>query len=510
MRRYIVSIVVVLIVQIGTVSVPVIWIYLSPDLGFSLTVATVLNYVLPGIFRENRKITAWYPADNPNAVWGYTNKHSINSGDEFKVMLSTSRKHKISIGKLEIYRIGYYKNNDRKKVWESTTLEVVFRGNDLTSGAIGAHWAPNISLSSDLQWKSGYYTIDFLHESGVRDSDIAYIVLTDPNFSGDVLVKLSTNTYQAYNAWGVSGFYSLTSYGGRGRMVSFDRPTPPQFFDWEYYYVLWIEELATRKGFKVDYASDFDVHIDDRFSSEYGVFISVGHDEYWSGPEFTNIYGRIFEDGKNTLFLGGNTAYWQVRYRDVNQPFDGDPMGRQMLCFKFAHDPLSELPEPPELEVTAKFHELGRPETMLKGSGWDGNFDRLAPDDLIFSYYVANIDLPYFEGTGLAKGDRLADVVGYEWDSRDPEQDGKRQWDAESAKIPKIPNDDVRVIFSGEVINMYGEKRTAEAVFFIASSGAKVFSSGTIRWPWGLAKPGFVSEPFKRFNENLVLMMLEK
>ena len=38
----------------------------------------------------------------------------------------------------------------------------------------------------------------------------------------------------------------------------------------------------------------------------------------------------------------------------------------------------------------------------------------------------------------------------------------------------------------------------AEAVYFEAESGAKVFSSGTIRWPWGLSKSGFVNEKFSK------------
>ena len=47
-----------------------------------------------------------------------------------------------------------------------------------------------------------------------------------------------------------------------------------------------------------------------------------------------------------------------------------------------------------------------------------------------------------------------------------------------------------------------------EAVYFVSEAGAKVFSAGTIRWPWGLAKPGFEQPSFQKFNRNLVLDFL--
>jgi hypothetical protein len=43
---------------------------------------------------------------------------------------------------------------------------------------------------------------------------------------------------------------------------------------------------------------------------------------------------------------------------------------------------------------------------------------------------------------------------------------------------------------------------------FSVASGAKVFSAGAIRWAWGLGKPGFENEAFKRFNANLALDFL--
>ncbi len=56
----------------------------------------------------------------------------------------------------------------------------------------------------------------------------------------------------------------------------------------------------------------------------------------------------------------------------------------------------------------------------------------------------------------------------------------------------------------------YGNTDRAEAVYFESDTGAKVFSSGTNRWSWGLNREGFVEERFRRFNENLILDFLNR
>jgi hypothetical protein len=117
---------------------------------------------------------------------------------------------------------------------------------------------------------------------------------------------------------------------------------------------------------------------------------------------------------------------------------------------------------------------------------------------------VARTDLPYFVGTGWSVGDVAADVVGYEWDNRDPEGDGKRLWDAGRSHNAAIDAASVSVLFRGEAIDADGGPGLAEATFFQSTAGAKVFNAGTVRWVWGLGKPGFVQPAFQTFNANLI------
>jgi hypothetical protein len=122
-----------------------------------------------------------------------------------------------------------------------------------------------------------------------------------------------------------------------------------------------------------------------------------------------------------------------------------------------------------------------------------------------YPYRVVRADLPFFEGTGYAIGDSIGDVVGYEWDNRDLERDRKRLCDLKKSKIALLPAERLQVLFEDAPVDLNGKTGIAEAVHFTSPAGAKVFSTGSIRWAWGLGKPGFVQEPFRRFNENLLI-----
>ena len=328
-------------------------------------------------------------------------------------------------------------------------------------------------------------------------------VVKNPKRSGAVLVRLGVNTYQAYNPWGGHSLYPNGDDETRGLMVTFDRPAPPDFFEYDVFLVQWLEGLAGALG-GVDYAVNFDVHADPAFLDPYALVITSAHDEYWSGEEFTAFQKRIFERGQNTLFLGADAAYCQVRYGDLNAAPGATPMGRQIVCYKTASDPIALRAGKldPGLLITSNFRDdARRPETMLMGGAYQSWFEPASaqrPD-----YKVARTDLPFFEGTGWKVGDIAAPVVGYEWDNRDPEGDGDRLWD-KSSRIAPIDPKRIKVLFQGEAVDDHGDKGLAEATYFESPAGARVFNAGTVRWVWGLGKPGFVNPAFQRFNENLV------
>jgi N,N-dimethylformamidase beta subunit-like protein len=88
----------------------------------------------------------------------------------------------------------------------------------ITSAAVGTGWPAAVDMIDTTGWESGYYTIDFiLAADKYRDLNVASLVVLPSVNHVDVLVELSTNTYQAYNVWGdiVSTKVFLSGIGGR-------------------------------------------------------------------------------------------------------------------------------------------------------------------------------------------------------------------------------------------------------------------------------------------------------
>ena len=451
-------------------------------------------------------------------VWGYADRHSVDAGQTFNLMLSTGPERKSIRGAIEIFRIGHHPvsgapDRDRKLVWRSPAIMVEQQVVQITAAAIGAGWPAGLEAITTNGWQSGYYAIDFIDEADDnRDQNVAYIVVTDKARSGDILLVLSTNTWQAYNEFGGYSLYASDFIGDSAQAVSFDRPSTPDFFEHEYFLALWLERLAADHGWKLDYAANFDVHRDPAFTERYPLLISGSHNEYWSLAEFKAVHRRIFTLGKSTIFMGANTAYWQVRYADVNGGSDPARLGRQLVCFKSSDDPSAWRDQKPvDEQITTLFREGALwPETMLTGVAFQSYFSQEVEPPLFIPYYVASTDLPFFAGTGYEVGASIGNLVGYEWDNRDPEGDGTRLWKAGVSRIPAIDPAAIQVLFHGKVTDLDGKPGLAEAVYFRSPAGAKVFSSGSIRWAWGLGKPGFATAPFQLFNAQLVTDFLQQ
>jgi hypothetical protein len=453
----------------------------------------------------------WTSAFAGKTVWGYVDKHSVAPGEPFALMLSTGPGRETVKGRIEFFRVGFHPPDGQRLLWTSPELTVPPLPVSRTAAAIGAGWPPAIADIDTATWAPGYYSADFVHsETSERELQIAQIAVRSTAAEKRVLLKLCTNTYQAYNAWGGHSLYPSEDESKRGAIIAFDRPAAPAFFEYEVYLARWLEQLGAEHGFAVDYATDFDVHRDPGLVYSYQLVICGSHDEYWTKEMFDAFEHRIFRLGRNVIFSGANTAYCQVRFADVNRPPDGADFGRQLVCYKSFHDPITRRTSAtdPALLATTWFRERARrPESMLMGAAYQSWFQPWENGPR-YSYFVESTDAPFFAGVDYKVGDAAAEVVGYEWDNRDPDGDGKRLWDKDSSRIALLPQDSIKVLFRGEPVDEDGKPGRAEAVYFRSAAGAKVFSSGSIRWAWGLGKPGFEREAFKRFNANLVIDFL--
>ncbi|HEY2481604.1 MAG TPA: N,N-dimethylformamidase beta subunit family domain-containing protein [Caulobacteraceae bacterium] len=443
--------------------------------------------------------TAWFKGQR---LWAYADRISFEPGEPLCLMIAGGPGQPHRRVRAEVFRIGA---GDPKLVWTSEFVDVGYIGATGSGASIGPGWPPALGPIETRAWPPGCYSCDLVEQTtATRDVRACQWIVKNPRRSGAVLLRLGTNTYQAYNDWGGHSLYPNGDDERRGLMVSFDRPTPPAFFEYDGWLVQWLEGLSVSLG-GVDYASNFDIHANPAFMDPYPLVITGAHDEYWSGEEFEAFQRRIFSQGRNTGFFGANTAYCQIRYADLNASRGAAPLGRQIVCYKTSDDPIARRAGKldPALLVTSNFRtNARRPETMLMGGAYQNWFD--AGNDQRPALVVARTDLPFFEGTGWKVGDVAANVVGYEWDNRDPDGDGKRLWDAARSHIPPIDPAAIKVLFRGQAIDSEGHPGMAESTYFVSKAGAKVFNAASVRWAWGLGKPGFDNPAFTRFNENLV------
>jgi hypothetical protein len=453
---------------------------------------------LPAILPSN-VWTVWFEGQR---IWAYADRVSFEPGEPLHVMMAAGPgqpKHRV---RLEVFRIGAA---DPTLVWTSEFVDVAYRAATASAASVGPGWPPSVGPIDTRAWPPGCYSCDVVEQTTAkRDVRAAQWIVKNPRRSGAVLLRLGTNTYQAYNPWGGHSLYPSDDDEARGLMVTYDRPAPPDFFEYDAWLVQWLEsQSASLDG--VDYAANFDIHGDPDFMNPYPLVITSAHDEYWSGEEFEAFRRRIFVKGRNTAFFGANTAYCQVRYADVNAAPGSAPLGRQIVCFKEAADPIALRAGrlDPTLLTTNLFRDgARRPETMLLGGAYQSWFEPAG--DQHPAYKVASIDLPFFEGVGWKVGDTAANVVGYEWDNRDPEGDDARLWDKARSRIAPTDPAAIQILFRGEAVDADGDPGLAEATYFVSPAGARVFNAGTVRWAWGLTKPGFADPAFARFNHNLV------
>src|SRR5262245_65874046 len=79
----------------------------------------------------------------------------------------------------------------------------------------------------------------------------------------------------------------------------------------------WLE----KEGYDVTYISNVDTHADGLGLLRSKVFLSVGHDEYWTKEMFANVT-QARDAGVNLAFLSGNSVSGQVELRPST---DGRP-----------------------------------------------------------------------------------------------------------------------------------------------------------------------------------------
>lgn len=407
--------------------------------------------------------------DRRKAIEGYVSKTSVRAGETLDVFVSTDPADSYS---LDIYRMGYYGGKGGRLVKSIPSLEGIkqLTPQDGNRYLIECKWKPSASIQIPADWVSGVYLGKLTTKNTDAQAYIIFIVRDDRK--ADLLFQCSDLTWLAYNRWPKwrSLYDTPTDQWAGGTKntydVGFDRPYAlywngypagfepltngsGEFLMTEFPMAFWLE----REGYDVTYISNVDTHADGPGLLRGKVFLSVGHDEYWTQQMFDNV-SRARDQGLNLAFFSGNSVSGRVELLPAT---DGRPNRVIRYVDRFKNE---------EELMGANSYGVGL-----------ASWKCVAPDHWVF------------EGTGMKKGDSIRELVGWEYHGL-PVATGKK---------------DLVILARGKVHEFWGEPTNREyaATIYTAPKGNFVFNAATCWWSKLLSSPpAYMEPPYRHFEDG--------
>ena len=388
-------------------------------------------------------------------IWCYSDALSYAPGSDVTLHVATTAAQ----FDLEIWQDGgaahpLYSANGLTGHWPATPRDC---------SVTGCGWPPSLRVKLPRDCPSGGYIViaRCRDAEGTRaEQHHFFIVRGRPEAPAPLLLLAATGTWCAYNDWGGSNHYEgITGPEGNlfSPVLSTQRPwsrgfvtlptgapriplaaplplgAAPRYphMEWAYangyskkyasagwasyerHFVHWAE----RAGYRLDIATQHDLHLRPDLLASYRCVVIVGHDEYWSW-EMRDALDAYLDAGGRVARFAGNFL-WQIRLED---------QGRRQLCYKYRarqEDPLRGGPEAQRTTICWDAPEVGRPAALtmgLSGSrglyvGWGGCVPRGPGGFTIYRpehWAFAGSDLYYGDVLGAA-----ARIFGYEVDAVD-------------------------------------------------------------------------------------------
>ena len=424
--------------------------------------------------------TAQWLLTNPasgNQIAGYANLTSINKGGQISFFVTTTDPQ----FQISVYRMGYYQGLGGRLMFGPVTVNGTTQTiptPDPNTGFLECNWINPYVLTIGSNWTSGVYLAKLTGTTSGLQSYIIFVVRDDSRAS-DLLFQQSTNTYQAYNNWGGKSLYAFNSSSAPtintegasssaypAVMVSYNRPYAAinrgtgDFFSWEFNMLAFLEQ----QGYDVSYTTDVDTHSSPSLLLQHKGFLIVGHDEYWSWEMRNNVQAAR-DAGVNLGFFSANESFWQIRYQA--SAITGAP-NRTIVAYKEAasQDPDASNPSTNYLITT----EWRLPHGSYPATPEDALIGQMYIDyePVSSSILIGDTSNWVFNNSGLNSGDTLPGLLGYEVDAVDQGSP------AGTITLTQSPFQD-----SG---TQYGDMS-----LYQASSGALVFSTGSMDWTYGLS-----------------------
>jgi hypothetical protein len=467
------------------------------------------------------------------AINSTTSGTSVNAGNSLNLYVDV--RNGDPNFKIEIYRLGWYNNvGARKMKWYDsgsgasvTSLikagvkqKVPARDNTtglidclatVVNGASQNPWTSSYTLTVPSSWLSGVYLAKLTTIPASGTGKASYIIFTvrEDSRSSDLYVQSSVTTWQAYNPWGGDSLYpyprsvacpvnSVPNGLSIGTAVSFNRPYAGCTCDsslsygsgagefltqlnqdpepgWEYNILRWME----KQGYDATYCTSVDTHLGWPVSKTTKAFLSVGHDEYWSSRQRSNVEDKRDNTSNpvNLAFFASNVCSWQIHFNGTSS-FSCDKSGYPGLGY-----PGKDLWRNPYL---INNHESG----ML---GVEYMFNTL-PGRLADQYAVkipsfsTHWVFTYSAAYNAATVTSLTGLLGYEVDG---------VWSGTPPSCAFSPYPTMRsgasTLANSDFTPCTGATGNSYMTIYSASSGAKVFATGTMQWSWGLDSYGYSS-----------------
>ncbi|MFJ3670763.1 DUF4082 domain-containing protein [Streptomyces sp. NPDC090106] len=474
-----------------------------PQAGTALAVSDPCGSGSNPIVCENSKAgspkTDWFSPNAYGDIKGFSTKESVQAGEtvQFKIQSPVSYH-------VQIYRLGWYGGDGARLMSTAAQAAVTYSANyttnpascttKATTGLVDCgNWPVTATWTVPSDAVSGLYIANLAQTDDEGLMPYPFVVRNDSSTS-DIVVQTSDQTWQAYNDYGGQDLYGGAGPApdGRAYEVSYNRPLDiggdNGIYGSEFMMLAWLE----RNGYDVSYLSGVDVSTHgDTLLKKHKVYLSSGHDEYWTQEQYSNVLAAR-KAGVQQGFFSGNEVFWQTR---LTPSIDGTSTdNRTLTCYKMTKmvqnngiaDPSGKWTGTWMDPTSTQYGQAYQPPNILTGSMFTVNGYRADAITVPGSYgknrlwrntSIANLTssqtATFPEGT-----------LGYEWDSDIDNSTRPSGAITLSSTTVDINDGKYRLDWG----NTYGNGTATHnlVAFRDQDSGALVFGAGTVQWSWGL------------------------
>lgn len=459
-----------------------------------MSIDIVAENALPGTFTKNQMHPGTEGGDY--SVAGFARKISYNVGETVEFCITGAP------AEIRIFRAGWYGGTGFRQLAVIPNTATNQPDGDTVSGSYGGTtntaWTVTATWAIPANAVSGMY-MAMIRNAANTDAFYVTFVVRDDAAVADIVYKTSDTTWgAAYNYWGTKSAPAGKNLYGSGSgvgnimsrtsMVSYHRPVITRGGVMQTYW--WACELPLirfleRNGYSVKYISsvDLDKNGSSMLSGKASVFLSSGHDEYWTTPMRNAVEEWRDQSGGHSIFMSGNEVFWRARFEYV-----GDEA--RLWCFK------DTMPGPTEAGARTAGQPLDpvtwtgtwkdtrwsdrKPEWLLTGTDFGMNgvydYDAIIPKNPYGGLKV-------WGGSSLVDTDiTLVGALGFEADNAHPTQPAG-SYSILAAYTRSAPGGLSDV--NGQNYNVAGNV-TWGIVAQRYSSGALTVGFGTCQWAWTL------------------------